>query len=136
MKKISTLLFAAFLLLSHALTVQAVDALSPQQAATLTAEHKAVIVDVREDDEWQAQHIDGAIHLPLGQLNSRLKELEVYKNTTVIMQCRSGKRSAQAVDVLKAAGFPQVYNLEGGLLAWQKSGLTTKQPCKGMSHEC
>ncbi len=126
MKKISSLLSTALLLLSHALTAQAADTVSPQQAATLNAEHKAVIIDVREDDEWQAQHIDGAIHLPLGQLSSRLKELEQYKNTTIITQCRSGKRSAQALDLLKVAGFTQVYNMDGGLQAWQKAGLAIK----------
>lgn len=98
---------------------------SPQQASTLLAEKKAVIVDVREEDEWNQQHIPGAIHIPLGQLLGRLTELEQYKNTPVITQCQKGGRSQQAFNVLKSLKFSKVYNLEGGLDAWNEAGLTT-----------
>ena len=99
---------------------------TPKEAAAMQSTQKAIIIDVREDDEWQAQHIPGAIHIPLGQLNERLSELKDYKNSPIITQCRSGKRSAQAQEALKLAGFTQVVNLSGGLMAWAKAGLTTK----------
>lgn len=101
---------------------------SPKEAAALFAERKAVIVDVREDDEWKAQHIEGAIHIPLGQLQSRLHELDAYKNSMIITQCRSGKRSAAAASALKDAGFNQVLNLAGGITAWSGNGLKTSKP--------
>jgi len=100
--------------------------ISPQDASSLSNEKKAVIIDVREDSEWNAVHIPGAIHIPLGQLSNRLSELQSYKNTAIITQCRSGARSAKALDILKSAGFTQVQNMEGGLIAWDKAGLKTQ----------
>jgi len=102
------------------------ESLSPRAASSMSAAQKAVIVDVREDSEWNEQHIPGAIHIPLGQLNERLAELKQYKDSPVITQCRSGGRSAQAVDVLTSAGFSKVYNMEGGIIAWDKAGLKTQ----------
>lgn len=103
-----------------------IQSITAQDASTLFAEKKAVIIDVREDNEWQEQHIPGAIHIPIAQLNSKLNVLEEYKNTPVIMQCKSGRRSAQAAVQLKAAGFKNIYNLDGGILAWNKAGLATE----------
>ncbi|MDD1605500.1 MAG: rhodanese-like domain-containing protein [Methylococcaceae bacterium] len=100
---------------------------SPKEASTLTSEKKAVIVDVREDDEWNGGHIAGAIHIPLNQLDARLPELKQYKDTTIITQCKSGGRSAKALDVLKSAGFSKVYSMDGGIVAWNKDGLATQQ---------
>lgn len=99
--------------------------ISPKDAAKMFSEQKAIIVDVREDHEWKEQHIAGAIHIPLAQVESRLNELAQYKDSTVIMQCRSGKRSAKAANTLRAAGFTKVYNLTGGIIAWDKDGLKT-----------
>ena len=100
--------------------------ISPQEASALTAEKKAIIIDVREDSEWNTVHIPGALHIPLAQLNTRLSELQSYKNSAIITQCRSGARSAKALDILKSAGFSQVQNMEGGLIAWHKAGLKTQ----------
>ena len=86
---------------------------SPKAASAMQSENKAVIVDVRKDDEWNAHHIPGAIHIPLGQLNERLTEFEPYKNSPVITQCRSGKCSAKAQLALMSAGFSKVYTMNG-----------------------
>ncbi|PKO44480.1 MAG: rhodanese-like domain-containing protein [Betaproteobacteria bacterium HGW-Betaproteobacteria-22] len=104
-----------------------VASVTPKEAATMFSEQKAVIVDVREDDEWKAQHIEGAIHIPLAQVEARLGELVQYKDSPVILQCRSGKRSAKAAEVLKSAGFTLTYNLTGGINAWTNDGLPTSQ---------
>jgi rhodanese-related sulfurtransferase len=103
------------------------DDVLPKVAAAMNADNKAVIVDVRGDDEWGTHHIHGAIHIPLAQLNARLSELEPYKNSAIITQCKGGVRSRKAQAVLKSAGFSKVYNLEGGIDAWDKEGLTTEQ---------
>jgi rhodanese-related sulfurtransferase len=102
------------------------DSISPKQASVMSAEKKAVIVDVREDSEWNEQHIPGAIHIPLAQLNGRISELKQYKDTPVITQCKAGGRSAKALEVLKSVGFTKVYNMDGGIMAWDKAGLKTE----------
>jgi len=101
--------------------------MAPKQAAVMFTEKKAVILDVRELHEWQEQHIAGAIHIPLAQVEARISELLQYKNSPVIVQCRSGKRSAKAAGTLQSAGFTQVYNLTGGIIAWTDEGLKTAQ---------
>ena len=106
--------------------VDSIESISPKEASVMTSGQKAVIVDVREDDEWNEQHIPGAIHIPLAQLNERLLELKQYKDSPLITQCKAGGRSAKAVDVLKLAGFSKVYNMEGGIMAWEKAGLKTQ----------
>ena len=81
---------------------------------------KAVIVDVRDDSEWNSLHIPGAIYIPLAQLKERLPELKQYKDSPIITQCRFGGRSAQVYDELKLAVFTKVYNMAGGIIAWDK----------------
>lgn len=104
-----------------------VPTVSPNQAAQLFSDQQAVIVDVREQAEWDEQHIDGAIFIPLNQVESRMSELAQYKDSPIIVQCRSGRRSNIAGAKLIDAGFTKVYNLEGGILAWDKQGLDTVQ---------
>jgi rhodanese-related sulfurtransferase len=125
MKK--TLLLLGSLLGSSAAFSDEVAAISPQEAAAMYNDQNAVIVDVRENEEWNAGHIAGAIHIPLGQIETRKAELEKYKNSALIMQCRSGVRSATAANILKKAGFSTVYNMEGGINAWQKADLKIQQ---------
>jgi rhodanese-related sulfurtransferase len=102
------------------------ESISPKEASAMYADKKAVIVDVREDSEWNEQHIPGTIHIPLAQLSERLSELKQYKDSTVITQCKTGGRSAKALDELKSAGFSKVYNMDGGIMAWNKAGLKTE----------
>lgn len=92
--------------------------------ATQLINHKdAVIIDVREDKEFAAGHIAKAKHIPLGQLPQRLSELEKLKSKPIIVNCRSGARSASACGVLTKNGFTDVYNLKGGIGAWEQAGL-------------
>jgi rhodanese-related sulfurtransferase len=124
MKKIIILLASLFGISSVLADVPAV---SPQQAAQMQSEQNAVIIDVRENDEWNAGHIDNAIHIPLNDIQNRLRELAKYQNQPVITQCRSGARSAKAADILAKSGFTNVHNMDGGLNAWQKANLKTIQ---------
>ena len=78
----------------------------------------AVLLDVREDDEWQAGHAPGALHVPLGQVPTRLAEVP---DGQVHVVCRSGGRSGQAVAWLTRNGY-DVVNVAGGLLAWSRAG--------------
>jgi rhodanese-related sulfurtransferase len=78
------------------------------------------LIDVREDDEWTAGHIDGAQHIPLGELAARLSELP--KERTIVAVCRSGGRSEAAVRGLRKLGY-EAENLEGGVNAWDRAKL-------------
>ncbi|MBF9254239.1 rhodanese-like domain-containing protein [Pontibacter sp. 172403-2] len=78
-----------------------------------------VIIDVREDWEYQESNIAGAKNIPLGTLPQRLNDLEDLKEQEVIVQCRSGNRSASAKAFLQQQGFTNVRNLLGGMLAYQ-----------------
>lgn len=89
-------------------------------AADLLAARSAVVLDVREHAEWKTGHIQGAIHVPLAQLQSRLPQLPSGK--TIVTVCRSGHRSALAARTLTRAGH-DVLNLRGGMNAWARAGL-------------
>ena len=83
-----------------------------------------MLLDVREDKEINdSGMIKGARHFTLGQLPSHLAELEKYKHQPVLVYCRSGSRSGHACQMLTKAGFEDVYNLSGGILAWEAANL-------------
>ncbi len=83
----------------------------------------ALLLDVREPDEYAQGHAPGSVLIPLGQLEQRLAEISRYKDQPVALICRSGKRSATAQQLLVRAGFTATTNMEGGMIAWQKAGL-------------
>jgi len=91
--------------------------------ATRLYNNEALILDVRETSEFESGHIPKARHIPLGQLGKRLDEIQGHKDKTVLVNCRSGARSARACRMLKKAGFASVYNLAGGFLAWERANL-------------
>lgn len=96
---------------------------STTQAVQILNQDDAVVLDVREDSEVQAGKIKGAKHIPLGQLKTRLPELDKAKDKPVLVYCRSGSRSAHACSILTSAGFQQVHNLAGGIMAWESANL-------------
>lgn len=92
------------------------------EATQLINHQDAVVLDVREDSEFYAGHVPHSVHVPLGQL-AKHAELEKYKNRPVIAICRSGMRSSRACGVLRKNGFEQVYNLAGGITAWERANM-------------
>lgn len=97
-------------------------------AALQLINHKdAVVLDVREPDEFKSGRLLNAKHIPLGKLRDRIGELERYRDTPMVVVCRSGNRSATACALLSREGFTQVYNLAGGMMAWQKAGLPVER---------
>ncbi len=92
------------------------------EATQLINHQNAVVLDVREDSEFYAGHVPHSVHVPLGQLTKHA-ELEKYKNRPIIAVCRSGMRSGHACSVLRKNGFEQVYNLAGGINAWQQANM-------------
>lgn len=95
----------------------------PQEAVMLFNHQDALVLDVREDSEFRDGHITKAKHVPLGQLKSRLPDLEKYKGKPIVVVCRTGSRSGHACGVLRKAGFENVSNLAGGISAWEQAGL-------------
>jgi rhodanese-related sulfurtransferase len=87
----------------------------------------AVVLDVREDAEVAKGRIPNAKHIPLGQLASRLSELEKHKGKPIIVACRSGHRSSGACGILAKNGFENVYNLSGGMIAWEQANLPVEK---------
>ncbi len=98
--------------------------IAPAEAQQRLKEHAAIIVDVREPDEWRTGHIPGAKHIPLGDMQQRAEEL--LSVLDVIFVCRSGSRSATAAKQFEKAGHSGVASLAGGMLAWQRAGLPVK----------
>ena len=80
----------------------------------------ALLLDVREDDEWATGHADGARHVPLGQIGA--SEQDLPRDREILLICRSGRRSAQAAQLLLEAGHSAI-NVAGGMQAWTRAGL-------------
>lgn len=90
----------------------------PELKARLAAGDKLQLLDVREEWECQTAHIEGSILIPMGQVASRIAELDSAAETVVI--CHHGGRSMQVAGLLEQLGFPNVINLAGGVDAWAR----------------
>ncbi|MGW0037926.1 rhodanese-like domain-containing protein [Gordonia sp. NPDC003376] len=78
-----------------------------------------LLLDVREDDEWDAGHVRGAVHIPLGEVPSRIEEIDPDAELFVI--CHSSGRSMRVLAYLERIGYPGTC-VEGGMLAWHQHG--------------
>jgi rhodanese-related sulfurtransferase len=92
---------------------------TPEQAAQALADGSAQVIDVREPHEWDAGHIDGLRHVPMGDLREQAPTID--RETPVIFSCRSGGRSTMAAQAFRAAGY-RAFSLDGGLLRWVAEG--------------
>lgn len=90
------------------------------EEASALAHSGALMLDVREQDEWDAGHMPAAHHLPLGEIAGA--DLAEFADRQVVAVCRSGNRSSKAARILAASGI-DVVNLAGGMAAWDASGL-------------
>ena len=89
-----------------------------QVKAMQEAGERFLLLDVRNPDEWEVGRIEGARLLPLPELPARLAELADWKGDRVVVHCRKGPRSEKACEILREAGFEDVWNLDGGIEAW------------------
>src|SRR6266446_5938794 len=99
--------------------------ISPEDAATKSKSGEAVIVDVREEDEWDEEHIAGATHLSRGTIELDIEEEVPDLNTTIICHCGGGGRSALAAESLQKMGYKNVRSMVGGFKAWKAAELPT-----------
>lgn len=79
-----------------------------------------VILDVRTASEYEDGHIEGAVNIPVQELSSRLDELS--NEDELLVYCRTGNRSAQAVDILQDVGFTKIYHMNAGITGWIEAG--------------
>jgi rhodanese-related sulfurtransferase len=94
-----------------------------QYKKMLEAGDAHVLVDVREDSEWKAGHASGAEHIGKGVIERDIEAKVPDKNTTLVLYCGGGYRSALAGDALRTMGYGKVISLDGGWRAWQQAGL-------------
>ena len=99
--------------------------ISPQDAGVKLKSGEAVIVDVRDKDEWDEGHIPGATHMSRGTIELEIEEKVPDTNAMIICHCGGGGRSALAADSLQKMGYKNVRSMAGGFKAWKAAGLTT-----------
>lgn len=93
------------------------------QQGRVLKEQGVLLLDVREPAEYEEVHAPGSTLLPLSKLPSRLQELRSHLLKPVAVICRSGRRSARAAEIMSRAGFTNVYNVQGGMNAWEAANL-------------
>jgi rhodanese-related sulfurtransferase len=99
--------------------------ISPTDAAAKAKSSDVVIVDVREKDEFDENHIPDAVHLSRGLLELEIEDKVPDRNTEIICHCGGGGRSALAAETLQKMGYKNVRSMAGGLKAWKAVGLPT-----------
>jgi rhodanese-related sulfurtransferase len=106
--------------------MNAIEGIDPHTLEAWGREKSIELIDVRTDEEVRRGLIEGARHIPLHSLPSRYQD--IARDKPVVLYCQSGARSQQAGAFLSARGWPQVYNLSGGVTAWLRSGRPIAQP--------
>jgi len=84
-----------------------------------------LLLDVRTIAEYETEHIDSSMLIPVQELEQRLNEIIKWKSLPVFVYCRTGNRSMTAAKMLSNAGFSEIYNLEGGIGGWTREGFAT-----------
>jgi len=109
--------YVQFCGLDPALVLEAGWEITPAElASAIAAGERPVLLDVREPHEWEIAHLAGATLIPPGDLLARMNELSTAED--IVLYCRSGERSARALNLLREAGFRRLKNLRGGINAW------------------
>jgi rhodanese-related sulfurtransferase len=93
------------------------------EAVQLINRRDAVVIDVRDAAEYKSGHITNARHIPEGEIDSRMKELEKVKSRPIIVSCARGNRSLNVANRLRKLGFAEVFSLRGGIAAWQQASM-------------
>lgn len=98
-------------------------ALTPQQVTQKINHEDAKVIDIRAKDDFKKGHLPNAINIPARDIQSRIHELESYKNEPIILICKTGTTAGATGSVLAKAGFTKLYKLRGGIMDWQGSNL-------------
>jgi len=112
-----------------------IEQLDPTDARDELAGGDAVLIDTREQHEWDEAHLEGATLVPPDTVAERIEEVVPDRSQRVLLYCRVGNRSARAADVLESQlGYEDVASIDGGILAWQEAGLPVVEP-EGLTKE-
>src|SRR5690349_23775430 len=101
---------------------------APEASRLLESPAPPALLDVREQDEWDEGHIPGAVHVPRGNLESRIESVVGDRTRPVVIYCASGNRSAFAAETLQALGYERPISLEGGFTDWKRNGYEIELP--------
>lgn len=99
----------------------------PAAAVMLINRRDAVVVDIREKKEFETGHIVDSINIPMPKLTQRITELQKYKDKPIVVVCKLGQQSAEAVKLLQEAGHAEVVKMTGGLTEWKAQSLPLVQ---------
>ncbi|TAN36529.1 rhodanese-like domain-containing protein [Patescibacteria group bacterium] len=100
--------------------------ISPKEAVRYIEDSNVIVIDVRTPVEFEGGHIGGALNIDIGSMSFTDKLNELDKNEKYIINCQMGGRSARATSLMFELGFKNVMNLEGGITAWKRDGLSVK----------
>ena len=120
MKKIKSILMFLVLTFSMSVCSKNVDVIRMNEFQDKILDKETIVLDVRTEEEYYGPlgHIEGAILIPINELENRLIELDKYKDNTIYVVCRSGNRSGFGKDILNDNNFTAV-NVDGGMLEWK-----------------
>jgi rhodanese-related sulfurtransferase len=110
-------------LLTWNLIVGEKGSVDPSAATLLINQREAAVIDVRPAADFAKGHIIDAVNIPMNGFKNQTAALTKYKDKPVIINCRSGAQSQSACHLLRKAGFAEVYNLKGGIMAWESANL-------------
>ncbi len=110
-------------LLIHNLVVGERGNVEPLRATEMINHKDAAVIDVRSAADFATGHIVNAVNIPMNGFKNQMAVLSKYKGKPIIVNCKSGGQSGAACEQLRKQGFEEVYNLKGGILAWQAANL-------------
>lgn len=97
--------------------------IAPMEATRMMNHEKAIVLDLRADDEFADGHIINAINIPAEKLQEQAEDLEKYRKRPLILTCKHGTDSVRAARILKQKQFEKIYCLKGGVQAWRSANL-------------
>ncbi|MFZ0545071.1 MAG: rhodanese-like domain-containing protein [Candidatus Promineifilaceae bacterium] len=101
------------------------DTVNVQTVSAVKESADVLVLDVREQWEYDEGHIPGVTLIPVSEVSNRLSEIPTDKE--VIVTCRSGNRSSQVAEYLRQQGYDNIHNMDGGILAWEAAGLPVEK---------
>ena len=120
---IAVALGSGFFLLLPVVQGAAASGISPTEAVQCMNREKGLVIDVCSAEEFAASHINGAVNVPLDQLEAKLPGVAKNKSTPLILVCAAGARSKRAQAMAQKLGYEKVHSLQGGLTAWKEANL-------------
>ncbi len=121
------ILFTALLVISGLLAYNLIQgdkgSIDPLGATELINRREATVIDVRAAADYAKGHIINSINIPINGFKNQTAALKKYREQPLIVTCRSGNQSQLACMLLRKAGFREVFNLRGGVLAWEAANL-------------